>query len=791
MNGMNIDYDRHEVYGASLPVDSRYIGPLLGNDELKLVLDARGCMHDFTPPAPWPPPRIVWTGRRHNQRIDRYNSNQFEYGFFEIRLADEESLPPVTSWRQQLHPGEGYVETVIERAGGMREYVVTFLHLQRNLIVCQRRYEGLPAGIRPLVTARYVFCQLGADAIPFRATWTPLPADANGMTAHFTADGHRRYTGCLAFFTVQPCATRAVANRLELTCLLDADGSVTVFLAMEDDLGDDPQLVTVQEGDWMPVGVREVHRENEERARTRQTPDPDAMLTATRQHVVTVGFAGLLAEQRAAWQDYVARYQLTLPESAPLLAAAVRGAIYHVRCGYSHYSWGSSPFNQSWGAHYAWNERYPVEGLMSWGVNDMPMRVMEWRRRILPFLSMRAAARGAFYHHSAVEPGTTTGERNATNFYELFLPGLIANYLDQWSRYTGCEEDLRRYYPVIRECAEFFRYWLLVELPGNNLMTVPLIDVNESIYPVQDGTFTICAAARLFDLVARSAERLGEDAELLPTWQRYRDMAILLVRHIMARETAGSACPVWGCYQELELETIPPPDLVVDTAIRDWRDDYKRAYAGVDQFKSAGQNVAGDHSKPRNWPWGAFQQAYFAASLGQPDQVEQALERGFKVLLPFGGQCESAEEDFSRIDHPWFTTASGALLRALGRMFLFPQDDRLRLFPGIPESWRDFSMTMPAHQGVTVTARVEAGCLTSLAITSVHPREGRPLSIGIPRRWLPSSLSPLPNVEWNTAESDATWSVAQVTLEATGEWLPMIAIPSPTPTAAPSLGEER
>jgi hypothetical protein len=768
INDCIIDDLLHELRATRLPRDSGHVGPLLGNDELKLVLDARGCMHDFTPPAAWPPPRIVWTGRRHNQRIDRYNSNQFEYGFFHVALADEAALPPVTLWRQRLHPTEGYVETVIEREGGMVERAITFLCLDRNLLVCRRVYRQLPPGIRPQVRADYVFCQVGADAIPFRSTWTPSAPTADGVAADFTTDGHRLYRGRIAFFANRPCQAAMSGNRLSLEVPLDERGAVTILLAMEDDVGDDPQLMTVSEGDWMPNGVREVHRENEEQGRTRRNPDPAAALVATRTHVATVGFDGLLTEQKAAWQSYFARFRFSLPETEPRLAAALRGAIYHVRCGYSKYNWGSSPFNQSWGAHYAWNERYPVEGLLAWGVTDMPLRVMEWRRRILPFLSMRAAARGAFYHHSSVEPGTTTSERNATNFFELFIHGLIAHYLDLWRCYTGREEDWRRYYPVIRECAEFYRHWLLIELPGNNLMTVPVIDVNEAIYPVQDGPFTICSAARLFDLAVRGAERLGEDAGLLPIWRRYRDLAIALVRRRMRQDTSLRGLPVWTCYQDLELDTVPDPQLEIDPATAGWRDRYVREHAGIDQHRRDGQNVAGDRSKPRNWPWGAFQQVHAAATHGDPEQVRQALDRAFQVLLPFGGQCESAEEDYSRIDHPWFTTASGALLRGLARVFLHPRDGEARLLGGVPETWKDLSFELPAFDDMTVAVRVEAGKLVRLTLRAPPTASGRQMRLRVPQRFTSAATAWRPGVSVTAPDGGADLELA-VTLTDTGK----------------------
>jgi hypothetical protein len=292
-----------------------------------------------------------------------------------------------------------------------------------------------------------------------------------------------------------------------------------------------------------------------------------------------------------------------------------------------------------------------------------------------------------------------------------------------------------------------------------------LIDVNESLYPVQDGPFTICSAARVFDLTVRVAEQLGEDTNMLPIWRRYRDLSILLVRHRMQQETAKSVFPVWTCYQDLDLDSIPNPKLRVDASVRKWRDSYRETNAGVDQFKTAKQNVSGDYSKPRNWPWGAFQQAFFKASMGSPDDARQALERALKVLLPFGGQCESGEEDFSRIDHPWFTTASGALLRALGRMFVFPQDNLIRLFPGVPTSWRDFSVEMPIFENATIRARVESGLLTQLKVVGPSSRRGQTVRIVVSHGWLPRLNPSLKNVEWDARGSNAKWTSVWVRIE--------------------------
>jgi len=723
--------------------DRSHVGPLLGNDEVKLVLDARGCMHDFAARPAWPPPRIVWTGRRHNQRIDQYNSNLFEYGFFDIRLTHEDKLPPVTSWRQRLHPSEGWVETVIEREGGMRETAITFLHLKRNIIVCRRKYENLPAAIAREVQAKYVFCQADAAEIPFRTTWSPLAPSPTGVAADFTADGHRVYQGRIALFAARECRAETVDNQLLLTIPLSDCDTATTYIALEDDLGDDRQLVVMMDGEWMPKGVREVHRENAEQERQHKRTDYARAIEQSIEQCRREGFDAVLKSQCDAWREYTDQFCVTFPEEAGKLASAFYGAVYHVRCGASNFNWGSSPFNNSWGAHYAWNERYPTEGLLAWGVYDIPLRVLEYRRRILPFLCQRAAARGADYHHSSVEPGTQTSERNGTNFYEQFLGGLIAHYMSLYWRYMNDTDLMRRYYPVIREVAEFYRHWVLIELPGNNLMTAPLIDVNESVYPVQDGPFTICSAARALDLAVRAAKELGEDADLLTTWERYRDLSISLVRHVLR-----DSLPNNGLYRELELDAVADPNLEIDTTIRDWRDAYRAANAGLDQFKKHGQNVSGDHSKPRNWPWGAFQQAWANSVNGNPGKAMASYERGLRVLLPFNGQCESAEEDFSRIDHPWFTTASGALLRAVAKTLMHTRDNEIWLLPGVPESWRDLSFTLPALGAVDVSVKVERGKLQQLSLTPKQHRPERRFILHVPARMVPEDAALPQGVEF-------------------------------------------
>jgi len=265
--------DHFGVHSNTLPDDTARIMPLIGNDEIKLCVDARGVMHDLTHQWPsHPPPRITWSGRRHDRRYDRYNSNLFEWGFLDLQFAGEPALPAVTGWSQRLDPREGYVETTITR-GDLVEHTISFVHVQRNLIVFRRWYEHLPADVSRALRAVYTLCQVGTGALPFRVSWAPGEAFDRGIIADTVADGMWVYTGRLALFADTPAAAQAIDNRLELNLELPTDQAVTVCLSLHDDLGDHPQVMDIPHAGWMTPDVQAVHAENQRRLRNHKPAD--------------------------------------------------------------------------------------------------------------------------------------------------------------------------------------------------------------------------------------------------------------------------------------------------------------------------------------------------------------------------------------------------------------------------------------------------------------------------------------------------------------------------------------
>jgi hypothetical protein len=724
----------HEVRAAALPDDRRRNLPLLGNDEIKLCVDARGAMHDFDPLPSYPPPRIVWTGRRHDRRNDRYNSNLFEWGFLGVALDGEESLPAVTGWSQRLAPREGIVVSDVTR-GTCVERTTSLVHLEHNLLAIHRRYEGLPAGRTWNARAVYTFCHVGTEEVPYRTTWRPRRAWSQGIAADATADGVTFTRSRIALFSDTPCEARATANRLELAFAVPDCSEFTVYLSLADDLGDDPQLLHIPDAPWMTPPVREINREALDLARTRVKPDPARVTGRLRRWVARQGFGGVLATQRAAWAKVFDGAAVRLPAAEPKLQASLDTQIYTLRCSYSRYSLPANPFNSSWGAAYFWDERYGFEGLLAAGSPEMPERILEWRRRILPFCTLMTAGRGARYVPSATESGSMIADRNVTQFTEFFQMGVFVYDAWLYCRYRDDAAVWRRYYPIIRECAEFYRHWLLVELAGDHLMVVPLTDVDEGRYPVQDGPFTAAAGALALNLAWTLGEKLGIGDDLVPEWKRLGAMALQLAK----KANNGS-----GCYLDFELDRLPVTPTLPDASAVQWRDGWHARHRPANQMDGTSSNVTGETKALPFWSWGYLQQAYLAATQGQPDRAAERLRESLNTMMDFGALNESANLDLTDVHHPWFTTGAGAYLRAVVHMLMIPGEDEIAILPGVPSSWRDLAFTVPAFGGRQVDVKVEDGQVVSLKMTADRPAP-EPCRVCIPKRFLrqPEALAPL------------------------------------------------
>lgn len=723
----------HEVSGDKLPDDSTRICPLIGNSEIKLILDARGAMHDFTPSLEigdrsWPPPRIVWAGRRHNRTSDRYNSNLFEWGFLDLALEDEEKLPAVSGWRQRLVPRQGLFETEIRRENVI-ERTTSFVHLEENVVVFHRRFENLPPDHPRKVRAAYTLCHVGTDDLPHLVTWQPQQPWKNGIAADTIAYGMAVYRGRISLFSDQPCAARTEGNRLELEITLNDDDEFTVYLSFADDLGNDRQMVEAISGDWMSEYCKEVNRELLETELVK--PDPAKTTDRIVKWVQDGGYNGLLESHKQAWADFFSGAKLQMPPEEEKMQAAFDTQFYNLLCAWTPWSIAANPFNSSWGSNYFWDERFCLEGLMALGMYELPERTFEWRRRCLPFSSMQIAGSGALYAQMATECGSEATDRSIQHHFQHQVAGVIANYLYEYCRYKDDPDTWKRYFPVLFEIAEFHRNWMIIELPGNVVMTPPV--AFEGSYPVHDESSVVGGAARSFQVAAGAAERLGLDEPLAKEWKRLADLVALNIH----KQIEGP-----DAFSDLDLHEYPVPDLELDPALVQWRVDQRKKWKPPHET----ENVTGEKYVEKVWSWGAFSGGHHHATLEQPERALEMLRAGLDTMMDFASVNESCLKDFSLVKHPWFATGAGAYVRGLARMLLRTVDSTIYVAPGIPGKWKQFSFEMPIHGAASAAVQVKDGALKELRITESRPGTHTRL-VHIPKRFLPDRRKLIPEAQ--------------------------------------------
>jgi len=717
----------HEVSGNKLPDDSTRICPLIGNSEIKLILDARGAMHDFTPSleigqGSWPAPRIVWAGRRHNRTSDRYNSNLFEWGFLDVALEGEQQLPPVNGWRQRIVPRQGLCETEIQR-GNIIEKATSFVHLQENVIVFHRRFENLPQDHPRKLRATYTLSHVGTTHLPHLVNWQPQQPWNKGIAADTTAYGMRVYNGRIALFSDQPCTARSYRNRLEIEVPLNQAGECTVYLSFADDLGNDTQMVEVLDGNWESEYCKQVNRELRETRVVK--PDPVQATNRLLQWVEHAGYSGVLQSHKRAWEDFFGGAKLQLPPNEEKLQAALDTQLYTLRTAWTPWSVPATPFNSAWGANYFWDERFGLEGLLALGMDELPERTIEWRRRCLPFSTMKLAGAGALYAQMATEAGSEASDRNIQHHFQFQVAGVIANYIYEYCRYKDDPQTWRRYFPVLFEIAEFHRNWMIIELPGNVVMTPPL--AIEGPNPRQDERNVISGAARSMQVAADAAARLALDEPLAREWKRLADLVVLNIH----RQIDGP-----NSFLDFELHEYHLPDVQLDPAMAQWRIDERKRL----ERPPEADNVAGEKAVEwvkKVWSWGFFTSAYECATTEQPEKALQQLRGGLNTMMDFASVNESCFEDFTLVKHPWFATAAGAYVRALARMLVRTTRSTIYVAPGVPAEWKQFAFEVPIHGAGRISVQTENGLFTRLSITETRPGTHRRI-VHIPKRFLKS-----------------------------------------------------
>ena len=451
----------------------------------------------------------------------------------------------------------------------------------------------------------------------------------------------------------------------------------------------------------------------------------------------TANIDALLARHETEWRAYYAESSIDLPDDA--IMRMWKMANYHLKCSATEWSIPVGLIPSHWnGKIFPFDEMYGVQGLISAGHVREAMLAPKFRFNSLPDAMARCLHRhskrffgyGARWVWQSLEDSRIEGSSLGFWLDHIFHMSAIAQTCWVVYRYTGDLDYLRATaYPVMRECARFYRSQWVCETDGGAFIA-PCTDL-ERLGPGRVRPFmTTCGVIHTFRTTAEAAKLLGTDAEeaadLMATAERLeRLLPVADGRFIPSAEDAGAVS--MGTLAGYFPFPVFPRGHMEQTA-------------AVAYFLA--QGVKGGNMYPRGkmiCPWYAGTMSVAALLSGVGKEPVAYLHEAAKSAGCWDEFWEINEPGVAEL-RPWFMTAAGNCLYAICSILVCEQDGVLRLGGGVPATWGGYSFRLPAPGGLMVDCAVDGGRLARLSIGVKHPSSDRSLSLLLPsgeRRSIP------------------------------------------------------
>lgn len=655
---------------GGLPPDG-YCPPLISNGDLNMLVDWWGGQgtNEYWRLAT----EVYWQGRRSVAREARL----FGFGRFSPTLSvDGRDAGLPRSWSQTLDVTNAVVVCEGEHPG-VRVETRIFCAQQRNVIGIRRTFRSSDG------KSHRIECGLGYEIAPH-----------DRLTGEWRNEGTvRRYVGRtyghrVIDFTVSVLA--ADGGALPRSFVLTPDEATTVdgFIAFTDtfeleDVGDSPEV------------------RQEKMAKAPPSVRAEALCAELRK----VGFDGLFAEHAKLWRGYFAESFVCVPDAD--IQRMYDVAQYHLRCNAGRWGFPVGIFPHHWqGKYFGFDETYMHDGLVAAGHFAVAQRSPDWRHSVMDWAQMRQGyymkpgKYGARWMWMSLEDGDV--ETASIGFWldHIFAMGTIAR--SAWTQYLYARDGqwlAERGYPVIRNCALFFRNnWIFED--GGGVAHIGRCTDLERLGPSRDKAFlTTCGAIYALRAAADAADILATNAVESAD---FRAAADRLVRGLPVSEDGLRYVAYEGCREESvgTLGGLYPFPMLGTNDIR----QVNAARRFMEKGRSAG-NMYPMGSKV--CPWYAGKMVASMVALGDRDEPYRWLSEAASAQGLFGETWEINEPQL-RI-HPWFTTASGMCAYALAQMLVAEIGGVLHVAPGVPNVWKDYAFRLPTSAGVWVDCEVRGG----------------------------------------------------------------------------------
>jgi hypothetical protein len=711
LDGNDIMTASRELYTAR-STDPAYTSPLIGNGEIVTTLGPTGYHNGPGPDAEQVNRTLFWAGRR----LNRPTHPLVRFGRLTRTLTMDGVTTGDQTWQQRVDYDRGCVVSELEH-GPIREQTESRVCLTGNVAIFQTHLENrgeVDAAIT--FTLHYAFETKVPRGLGFPYSTHGGFRPDQGPDDDGSADIH---------WQIRPAQPSDQTLRV-LYHIDEQVGEVRIGsapAAQINEVGSGGNLVhqsvmapgvTIDLWFWVILSDRRTYTHFPDYERVR----------------------ALVAEHERAWRAFWDASGVWLDN--PELDALYRTCLYTIRCNASPWSIPPAYLATHWEGRTFHDEMYPFLALLSGNHPDLAARVPTFRLNTLPAALARGGSRGACFPWETLEDGREGGPYGHW-MDERFHVGQFSETAWRYYLYTRDKEDLARFYPVIRECAELFVNDVIVRDAGGHLKTRLITDFDEAVFPLENGIFTICAAIRNLENAAQAATTLHVDTTRRPVWR-----ALAAELREMLPFDVGQ-----GYYRVSDHGDhwhIAQAGIVFPFAVDPVGERAHETITRLVQMLSTERNARPGSAPPyagTHWMWvvGMLVTSLFVQ--GRADEGYALLSRAPASAGPFFAPNEhvrdfpepaasdptrtspdsAARRAANPIHVPWFTTSAGAVVFAVHSAFVQVDEDGTRLLYGWASSMVNARFDrLLASDNVRVSGEIRAGELVRLTVHSERSR---------------------------------------------------------------------
>lgn len=435
-------------------------------------------------------------------------------------------------------------------------------------------------------------------------------------------------------------------------------------------------------------------------------------------------YSDLVKRHEAAWRQYYAASSVQVPDEK-LMRMRVMGE-YQLKCTVTQWNLPVGIFPSHWnGNSFAFDELYGMQGLLSSGHFDEARHVADFRFKTLGQAKRRVGAggRGARWYWECMEDATREGAPSGHWLDHIFQMSAIAQTCNLTASYTDDLDYLReKAYPVMRECARFYRSQYVYNAPDGSAFIGRCTDLERLGAAKDRPCMTTCGVIHTFRVSAAAAARLGVDADEAADWRATADR---LVRSLPVKE--GRFVPTANDPDAVSMGTLagyfPFPI---------FPKGHPEQSAAVDFFLAQGVKAGNMYAVGKKiCPWYAGTMAMAAQRAGRYEKVYPFIMEAGVSAGPYGEYWEINEPGVAE-SRPWFMTAAGNCLYALNQMLLAELDGECRIGAGVPKEWKEWSFRLPAESGYEVEFAAKEGRAVKLILRPRHVDKSRRVKLVLP-----------------------------------------------------------